>query len=284
MFDDDLRIRARRLAAGDYRQDDLTHLYLGLRDRTCGRKTFREIGDFVAHRKERDQGLIHGVGKDILTSFTVWAMGLNGTMPPLQDMVRCANANFKLATDKQIKDSCGCRRDVARKRLDRAIVQLRANQPIENADDERVWRALRARWIWRPAFSADTLFDDLTFVLRRNDILDKAGCKALPIAKDFVTLHAVKTMHGSQIKLENGKSASLHAGYANRERVLEVKIDLTYDGLPKPLTAPTCLFLTNLCGRTYCEPDLLIVNDQADFKAWSMPIDITPAMKIGRVY
>lgn len=283
MFDDDLRIRARRLIAGDFRQDDLSHLYLGLRDRHQGRRTFREIGDFVAHRQQRDQGVLQGIAKDIFTCFSVWASGMSGTMPVLDDMIRCAQANLRLATDKQIKESCKCRRDVAAKRLKRAIQTLRSGQPIRDAGDDLVWRSLRSRWIWRPAFSADTLFADFTDVLRRNAILDKAGVQSIGIAKDFVALHAVKIMHGSQVKLESGKVAGLYAGCANTERLIEVKIDLTYDGFAKPVMAPTCLFLTGLKGPDHCAGDLPVPGDAADFKAWSMPLDVTADLKLDRL-
>lgn len=283
MFDDDLRIRARRLIAGDFRQDDLSHIYLGLRDRTGGRKTFRDMGDFVAHRQERNQGELQGIAKDIFTSFSVWASGLNGQMPPLEAMIRCARANIKLATDKQIKDLCHCRRDVAVKRLKRAIQTLQNGQTIQDAADELAWRALRSRWIWRPAFSADALFEDFTAVLHRNAILEHSGMQSIGIARTFIALHAVKVMHGSQVKFDDGRTAGLYAGYANDQRVIEVKIDLVFEGLAKPVMAPTCLFLTDLQGVDHCSSDLPAPKDAADFKAWSMPIDLTADMKLDRL-
>lgn len=283
MFDDDLRIRARRLIGGDFRQDDLSHFYLGLRDRTGGSKTFRDMGDFVAHRQERNQGELQGIAKDIFTSFSVWASGLNGQMPPLDAMIRCARANIKLATDKQIKDLCHCRRDVAVKRLKRAIQTLQNGQTILDAADEQVWRALRSRWIWRPAFSADVLFDDFATVLHRNAIIERSEIQSIGIARTFIALHAVKVMHGSQVKLDDGRTAALYAGYANDQRVIEVKIDLVYEGLAKPVMAPTCLFLTDLHGADHCARDLPAPKDAADFKAWSMPLDITADLKLDRL-
>lgn len=71
MIDDDLRLRAKRLIRGDRRIDDIDRFYLDLRDRTHGRASFREIGDFVAHRGERNRGPVTQNARDVITSVTV---------------------------------------------------------------------------------------------------------------------------------------------------------------------------------------------------------------------
>src|SRR4051812_21883068 len=66
----ELRRRVERLLSGEFHSDDLTRLFLWLRERpaNCG-PAVREIGDFVAHSNERTKGAVTDELKDI---FTVW--------------------------------------------------------------------------------------------------------------------------------------------------------------------------------------------------------------------
>lgn len=81
MLHDDLRIRARRLATGRHRVEDLDRLFLGLRDRDSGRMSVREIGDFVAHRGERQKGPVTQTARDAFTSIDVWSFPMRGRIP-----------------------------------------------------------------------------------------------------------------------------------------------------------------------------------------------------------
>jgi hypothetical protein len=47
-----LKARVDRLLGGDYRPEDLTHIFLALRSSSYGRESIRELGDFVAHNRQ----------------------------------------------------------------------------------------------------------------------------------------------------------------------------------------------------------------------------------------
>ena len=68
-------------------------------------------------------------------------------------------------------------------------------------------------------------------------------------------------MHGSAIVLDRGGRARLFAGYANKDRWLEVKVELTMPGFDKPVWAPIAMFYTDLQPEGHCHPDLVLGED-----------------------
>jgi hypothetical protein len=275
LIDDDLRHRARRLSSGDHRVEDLDRLYLGQRTRSWNHSAFREIGDFVAHRDVRDKGLVTQAGRDVFTSIDVWSLPMRGRKPSWADIERAAQANLRLASDDQLIAGCGCRRPTARKRLASALGKVdRKETPTQ--PEFRVLDFLGNRFIWKPAFNSDQLFSEFADVLLRNRIVEKPDLAALSGARAFLILHAVAVMHGSSIVLENGHRARLLAGYANKERRLEVKMEISFADLGKPLMAPICLFLTDLQPEGHCLPILIAADEPAFADHWNTAIEVTP--------
>jgi hypothetical protein len=282
LLDDDLRLRARRLIAGDFRTGDLDRLFLGQRDRAANRACFREIGDFVAHRDTREKGLVTQVGRDIFTSVDVWSLKLRGRDASWADIKRAAHANFRLASDEQLRTGCGCQRQMARKRLERALAKIDRNEQL-TASELQVLQYLGNRFIWKPAFTSDRLFSEFKDLLIHNGLVEKSNADALDAAKTFLTLYALALMHGSSIILEGGQRARLFAGYANRGHHLEVKIEIVFNELNKPLMTPICLFLTDLSPEEHCEPDLLASDDPVLVDHWQMPIEIGGSGRLTRI-
>ena len=251
MLDDDLRLRARRFLAGDLRTGDLDRLFLGQRDRSWGHAAFREIGDFVAHRDTREKGLVTQIGKDVFTSVEVWSLKLRGREPSRADIARAAEANLRLASDEQIRSGCGCQRGAAEKRMRSALEKLdRGETPTQ--PEFKAFSYLGNRFIWKPAFTSRQLFAEFSDVLIRNNIATKPEIAALNEAEAFVAQYALSVMHGSTILLDDGTKARLYAGYANLDRFLEIKMEILFGELGKPLMAPVCLFLTDLRADQYC--------------------------------
>ena len=219
MLDDDLRHRARRLLTGDFRTGDLDRLFLGQRDRAWGRAAFREIGDFVAHRDTREKGLITQVGKDVFTSVDVWSLKMRGSEPSWVDIARAAEANLRLASDKQIRSGCGCQRGAAKMRMRNALAKIdRRERPTDQ--EIKALDYLGNRFIWKPAFTSGQLFAEFKEVLIRNDIVVKTDTEAFNKAEAFIALYALSIMHGSTIVMDDANKARLYAGCANRDRFL----------------------------------------------------------------
>lgn len=273
MLDDDLRIRARRLASGRHRVEDLDRLFLGLRDRDGGRMSVREIGDFVAHRGERHKGPVTQTARDVFTSVDVWSLPMRGRKPSKSDISRAARANLRLASDMQLKQGCGLRRPTVRRRLESGLKKFARNETLTDQEAD-VLSYLGDRFIWKPAFSEDQWFNEFRDVLVQNAIVPKPEAASLDGAKTFVTLYAIALMHGVTIEFDNGTKSQLRAGFANRQSHLEVKILITFEELSKPLMAPICMFLTSLDPNSYCTPELLELGEGVLADAWKGPIEV----------
>jgi hypothetical protein len=63
-----LRIRVERLLRGDKRPEDVAALFLALRDYSGGRECVVEIGNFIAHRGERNIGITTREARDFFTT------------------------------------------------------------------------------------------------------------------------------------------------------------------------------------------------------------------------
>jgi hypothetical protein len=282
MIDDDLRSRAKRLIAGEVRPDDLDRLYLGQRTRAGCAAAFREIGDFIAHRDCRDKGLITQAARDVFTSFDVWSLGLRGKKATWPDIVRAAKANLRIATDAQIKAGCGCSRQLAKSRLTQAIAKFERKAPLTQAE-EKVLIFLGNNLIWRPAFDGFKLVREFGDSLVRNQILDRSELVQFGLQSTPIMLHALATMHGSTVTLEGGVPARLMAGYANTERRLEVKVEITFSDMAKPIWAPVCLFLTDLRPEENCEPVLVHAEDPMLMDHWPMPLELNRKRRLAPV-
>jgi hypothetical protein len=274
LIDNDLRARIERLLGGHHNVHDLDRLFLALRERAHERECFRELGDFVAHREERQKGLVTQTGRDLFTSIDVWSLGLRGQKPSINDITRAAWANFRLASESQLKEGCGLQRGTVKGRLKSGLSKLERGQGL--AEQEiKVISYLGNRFIWKPAFTDEQLFNEFREVLLLNSIIVKADIQALDGIRTFLALYAISCMHGSAVLLENGKRAELLAGFSNQERRLEVKMQIGFDDAPKPIMAPICLFLTALQPEDHCDDELLELGDKRRLPfAWSEPVEV----------
>lgn len=285
MIDDDLRFRAKRFLGGRRRVEDLDRFYLDLRERTHGRASFREIGDFVAHRGERNRGPVTQVARDVITSVTVWSLGFRGKKATYPELVQAAWANFRLATDAQLKDRCGLERPAVKAILDRVLPGLESGTPIKNlGDDElRVLLYLGNHFIWKPAFTDDEVVRDFCDVLTLNKIISEDDRPAILAERGFICLYALIRMHGTAIALKDGTNAPLLAGYANKHGILEVKVQIEFNDGPKPISAPVCMFATTLRPEDHCDASLLAMPDDYLARIWRTPLEIGDDDKLRRV-
>jgi hypothetical protein len=89
----------------------------------------------------------------------------------------------------------------------------------------------------------------------------------------LLALYALTLMHGSGILLENSGRARLFAGFASRQRRLEVKVEIAFHELSKPLMAPICLFLTDLAPEAHCAPELLEPSEPSLPTHWDTKVE-----------
>ena len=181
-----------------------------------------------------------------------------------------------------MSEGCGCSKATAKQRLKRGFEKLEKNR--KPTDKElRVLGYLANRFIWRPAFTADQLFDEFGQLLVQCGIIDRAEMAPLENSKVPLTLYALTVMHGSAIILENGQRSNLYAGYANREGKLEVKMEIVFTEQSKPILSPICLFQTDLKPEDHCEADMLDAEAPVLIDHWKRPIELNSANKLACV-
>jgi hypothetical protein len=81
---------------GDFHPDDLTRLFLWLRERSYGAASIREVGDFVAHSDERTKGVVTDELRGFFAHLRLSVRNLGKTNPTgLQaDFLTVTRANF----------------------------------------------------------------------------------------------------------------------------------------------------------------------------------------------
>lgn len=268
IVDQDLRIRVNRLIHSEHRTEDLDRIFLGVRERTYGRSAVRDIGDFVAHRGQRDSGLSTRVVRDIATSARIWISGLsNPRQLTLNDALTAATANVKLATDPQIKAGTGLARSKAEATLKRAIAKVQEGRQISD-EEAVVLEYLGNRFVWNPAITDESLCADLRFVLLKNDLLDAAESVSFEASKTFLALYVIALLHGSAAVLQDGTKADLRLGVIDRGEHLAIKAQIPIEGLGKPTTVSVCVFSTELAPSTHCEAPCLQ-------PGWDGPLELT---------
>lgn len=269
MIDQDLSRRLARLLRGERRTDDLDRLFLALRDRASARASVREIGDFVAHRDQREKGPVTQKARDIFTSFQSWLrISVMRESFTLADIRKVAEANLRNATDEQLQNRLGLKRAVAKAVLAQALNKAaKGSRPTPR--ERKTVDYLGGAFIWNPAFTDVEVVEDLIQVLGEVGLLRQAEHAAFRTLANFIALYVLTLMHGSAVLLENGDRAELVAGFANNLGRLEVKAMLTMSHLKKPVFAPACLFWTTLAGSEHCATTLL-----DDLEHWRAPLEI----------
>ena len=262
----ELRQRVERYIRGDCRVADLDRIFLGLRERCYGLPSIREIGDFVAHRDQ-----IAGVEvRDIQLSLESWLNQGKGRFPDLAAARRISAANLRTATDKQLAARLGLRREVVKSVLTQAIKKMEADRFEKVTQRERsVFNYLSGAFVWNPAFTDVQVAEDLATVLTKAGALFKHERDAFNANRAFLALYVTALMHESTVVMDDGSRFDLIAGFANAENRIEVKARIELAGWSKAVTAPVCVFWTELIGSEHCSEDLAAVPG-----AWSGAIEI----------
>ena len=115
---------------------------------------------------------------------------------------------------------------------------------------------------------------DFVDILILNGILSQEDRERSAGLKRILAVYANTRMHGTEIAVEDGLIATLHAGFANKDRLLEVKVNLGYTDWIKPVQVPICIFLSSLKPEGSCDPALIGNSDPTMWNAWSCPLEM----------
>ncbi|RXR30277.1 hypothetical protein [Sphingobium fluviale] len=272
----ELRQRIERYIRGDCRVADLDRIFLGLRDRCHGLASIREIGDFVAHRDQREKGAVTDTVRDIHLSLDSWLHQGEGRFPDLAKAKRICAANLRTTTDAQLDARLGLRREVVRSVLAQAIRKMEADRFEKVTKREQaVFNYLAGAFIWNPAFTDEQVGSELAGLLTKAGALRPVERAAFDANCNFLTLYVTALMHDTAVVMDDGSRFELFAGFDNDQRRIEVKARIELAGWGKRVTAPVCIFWTRLIGTDHCSDDLAAVPGK-----WSGAIEIDPSGRL----
>jgi hypothetical protein len=293
MADTALRIRVERLLRGEFRVEDLTTLFLAMRDRCDGREAVREIGDFAAHRDERTKGITTRTVREFFTllKFGIPRIGesplsLVDLPPNIADVMR---ATFSRLDSQLLRKYTGMKRITAQKALIDVIARIQRDVtgryilPWPTESDARLVECLTNFIISREAFNDERLCEEFTATLSANSLLRKNETKQFRALAPAITLYAISVMHLCSIDLGDETAAILEASPAAGERgklgVLAKAEVWRKKGMGpggseimKPILAIGPIFVTNLDASVYCETELLIPSTD---RTWGEHLEVT---------
>lgn len=287
------RVRVERLLRGDFKQEDLTRLFLFARGRCGGRDSVKEIGDFVAHHSRRTKGLTTETAQDwfAISAFTVTRF-LNPL--PTNENLPAIFPAYLQATFRRIQRHSAKNNRAPRPRgngVERLLLSTiekferhadgtfsiipSRHSPIEHA----LIKDLCSVIVNRPAFDGDELYKDFAATLTDNAILRKTELADFEKLKPAIILYAVTIMHRCLIKIDNTLSININAmvtAPSGVDGVIEVQC-----GVPVVNSATTifcAIFSTSLRADLYCEPALLALP-----QPWNFELEVTPNIRLGQL-
>jgi hypothetical protein len=278
MVDANLRIRVERLLKGDIRIEDLTTLFLALRGRCDGREILTEMGDFVAHRDERNKGIVTQACRDYFTSLRLFLDHSSGANPVTLDdlpsnFADALYGSFRRTDNGVIKDETGLKRSAAELLLKGILKRLLKTNDNKiflawpTNDDVALINCLIRRTSGKAMFTDDMLFEEFSASLAMNGLLKPKERRQLRLRKNAITLYAVSHMHQCVVDLGDGTKAKLFA----RSNIGGDCFGIVASAPVRSFTVVGAMFQTGMNLDEACEPDLLTAVDQ-----WEFGFELTP--------
>jgi len=244
------------------------------RDRSGGRESVQDIGDFIAHPQEKTTGLIVRTVRN-LTFIIRSKLAINGvtidvTKIPenLPDLIRI---NSKHLAQQLITRETGFSRVKVQKILPAILSKLLPNpdgsfrmEGFTN-DEFSVMNCILTFFSIFPAFNASKLFDDFSETLLDLELLQrKKELSQFKAVKNLITVFALRTMHKTTVVLPHMSDALISVGLAESQDANDgernylsanVVASATWNG--DPVRVSFSVFRTDLLAEKYCEVELL---------------------------
>ena len=258
--------RVARLLRGARHVDDLNRLFADLRLMKPGRASVQEIGNFAAHREERNSGITLQRVNDIQTSARLWHSQFQKGTPSADDIKRAGRANLNIMPEESIRERFGISRQTAQQVFNKGLRKFQERRPLK-ARELEVVTTLGLSMMWEVAFTGSILFSDFTDLLIEEGALESSAKDNFESVTHFVNLYALLIMHGTRLKLPDGDIAQLRLAASN-SNTLRVVAHIPIAHIPKPITISVPLFETSLPSQTYCDPTVLTMLEAP------IPVDI----------
>lgn len=213
--------RARRLARGIVKIEDLTTLLLHIRSLPKVSKSIREIGDMVSHARLKDRGLAYSRIND---AYTVMAhqtlyLGFDEGSPERQEIPRnlhaILDATLRLTTDDRLMQVLGWTRQQATTHINKFKSKfdklpdgkVKFVGTSFTKTDEKVKRHFSEVLLSRSCYNSEELIADFAEALIGSGFLEESDREGILREKDKFSAFVLYTMHGMQFELADGKTA-----------------------------------------------------------------------------
>jgi len=294
MRDSALRLRVERLLRGDFVVDDLTQLFLSVRLRSYGRKTVKEIGDFVAHGDERNQGFSTVLSREFFKHLRMrmpyydapldWndlpsefpeALKINLERTPAQILTR--DTGFRPKEIKRLLPELLSR--FSRKPNGRYHLSKKISH-----EEAQLISVLVGHVTVKAALNEDILCNEFRDVLVKNELLLDSESGAFSQLKPLIALYAIAAMHQCNLLLDDGFYAQLYVGLGEAGLEATVSAACPTAGIPT-LQMAAALFSTSLQAADWCDAALLeaLNTNPNPEPVWTYGIEIGPDRKLRKL-
>jgi hypothetical protein len=296
----ELRNRIVRLLNGQIRLDDLSRLFAWLRFRTHGADSIKEIGHFLAHPDERDQGVVTDAARDffVFLPFHAEKIQFHVTKLPVDFPKIVSRYLNNRLTSEEIKQHTAMKRKVAARILSSALRKFGTIQdgnrkycsihtPL-TPDEVTVLQCASNFLTAGAAFTEDSILRDFVFVLEKNKLIEPAEKPLVDSAKIPLALYVIAAMHGISLAFEDGSRGELLAGVSGTpERLLQVTALSPYESETLAKINPSAvghlffaapMYSTTLKAAEWCVPELMDLLGTDHY--WRGPIEMTPELKL----
>ena len=288
--DKTLGARVERFLSPECQPEDLTQIFLSLRQESYGNECVKEVGDFVAHRKEREKGITTQRVRDYFTMLPVMQTGGQqldiSNLPP--DIIDFLDAAFRMYGIEFLHEKTGLNTGRAK----RAFLQFRSKiKPIGGgkigikeyitAEEQLVANCLTNRSLLIPAFDDDKLIQELLRVLKIHELISAADINSVLSKKHLVAAYVISVMHQSKIiqlpadaEINGAIYKGTLAAFAMSSRQLFQYSEIAAKSpVFKPIGFP--IFKTSAPAEKFCDASL-IGDPRLTF--WECPIELSASL------
>lgn len=172
----------RKIESGDFDELVLDSLFSGLRQYSGKNRVFREIGDFVAHPDERDEGIANNSLEAFYLSFRYFLeyasskKPLDLSQPMPKYIVKLMKYQIDKCKEKDIKDRFNCTRERLKSRIDTIFTGKKKATTVTVKNEKVLRNNIEAiQYILgfigsRPAFDQNEILEEIVNVIQSNGL------------------------------------------------------------------------------------------------------------------
>lgn len=263
--------RVKRLISGQAGFRDLDRIFQWARSRSFGNRAVKDVGDFAAHREEKNAGITWAATRNFTISLRFHMYKLKE--PERIDINHFNDAawsNFNRLEQHEFSSIFGLSKSKVKMHLKNAlakveqIAQGKFAPRIQYSEVERrILDYMITRLLSRPIFTQDQIAEELSTCLRQNGLITDAQKKDIVNQSDLIALFAIETLHGAKILFSKDDFAWISADEYEDKITLHARTPMPMSWGTFDVSFP--LVLTNLVWNRHCDETVprRISHDQA---------------------